>query len=93
MVRSELVRQMAQDNPHLRLADVEKVVDTVLEEIAAHLAAGGRVELRGFGMFTLRHRAARIGRNPRTGATVDVAEKSAILFWAGKDLRDRLNAP
>jgi len=91
MVRSELVRQMAQDNPHLTMADIERVVNTVLEEIVAHLAAGGRVELRGFGGFSLRHRAARLGRNPRTGESVAVPEKSAVLFRAGKDLRDRLN--
>ena len=93
MVKSELVTQLAHLNPHLTRADVERVVDTVLEEISAKLADGGRVELRGFGAFSLRQREARLGRNPRTGASVAVDGKSVVHFRAGKELRDRLNPP
>jgi integration host factor subunit beta len=93
MVKSELVSQLALLNPHLTHADVERVVETVLNEISAKLADGGRVELRGFGAFSVRQREARLGRNPRTGASVAVDGKSVVHFRAGKELRDRLNAP
>jgi len=92
MIRSELLQALATDNPELRSDEVEQVVDIFFDEIAARLAEGGRVELRGFGTFTTRGRDARTGRNPRTGASVDVAAKRVPYFKPGKEMRDRLNA-
>ncbi|MEL6257996.1 MAG: integration host factor subunit beta [Pseudomonadota bacterium] len=91
MLRSELVEKLAQENPHLRQEHAEKIVDVVLEEIAAALARGDRVELRGFGAFSVRERDARTGRNPRTGEPVEVPAKRVPFFKAGKDLRMRVN--
>jgi integration host factor subunit beta len=91
MLRSELVAKLAAENPHLFHGDVERVVDTVLEEITGALEKGDRVELRGFGAFSVRARGARQGRNPRTGESVAVAAKNAPFFKAGKELRARLN--
>jgi integration host factor subunit beta len=91
MTRSELIADLAAANPHLRNADVELIVATVFGEIAAALARGERVELRGFGAFTVKRRDARTGRNPRTGETVPVDEKSVPFFKAGKELRERVN--
>ena len=83
--------RLAERNPHLFQRDVERIVSTVFEEISAALARGDRVELRGFGAFSVKHRPARIGRNPRTGARVQVAEKFVPFFKTGKELRERLN--
>jgi integration host factor subunit beta len=91
MLRSELVAKLAAENTHLFHGDVERVVDTVLEEIVGALERGDRVELRGFGAFSARSRGARLGRNPRTGEAVQVAAKNAPFFKAGKELRARLN--
>ena len=91
MTRSELISRIAQRNPHLYQRDVERIVSTIFEEIAGALAQGDRVELRGFGAFSVKHRDARVGRNPRTGEAVDVAEKSVPFFKTGKQLRDRIN--
>ena len=91
MIRSELVARIAADNPHLTRSDAERVVQAVFEAITEKLAEGGRVELRGFGAFTVKHRDGRKGRNPRTGEAVDVVAKSVPFFKAGKELRDRLN--
>ncbi len=91
MIRSELVKDIADQFPGLSLADIEGVTEILLDSITAHLASGGRVELRGFGTFTVRSREAREGRNPRTGDTVSVAAKHVPHFKAGKELRDRLN--
>ena len=91
MIRSELVAKIAAENPHLTQSDAERIVRTVFESIAETLANGGRVELRGFGAFSIRHRDPRRGRNPRTGETVDVEAKAVPFFKAGKELRDRLN--
>lgn len=91
MLRSELVTKLAAENPHLFHGDVERVVDTVLEEITDALEKGDRVELRGFGAFSVRSRGARQGRNPRTGESVAVDAKHAPFFKAGKELRARLN--
>jgi integration host factor subunit beta len=93
MTRSELIAELARQNPHLMQRDIEAIISTVFEEIVAALAAGNRVELRGFGAFSVKKREARTGRNPRTGAAVSVAEKVVPFFKAGKDLRDRLNQP
>lgn len=91
MIRSELLQTLATDNPDLRADEVEQIVDIFFDEIAARLAEGGRVELRGFGTFSTRGRDARTGRNPRTGAAVEVAAKRVPYFKPGKEMRDRLN--
>lgn len=91
MIRSELVDKIAEANPHLYQRDVERIVSTVFNEIIEALANGDRVELRGFGAFSVKKRDARIGRNPRTGESVQVEEKHVPFFKTGKLLRDRLN--
>ncbi|MEO1695124.1 MAG: integration host factor subunit beta [Pseudomonadota bacterium] len=91
MLKSELITKIADRNPHLYHRDVEKIVNVVFDQIVDALAQGDRVELRGFGAFTVKHRAPRTGRNPRTGATVEVDEKFVPFFKTGKDLRERLN--
>lgn len=91
MIRSELVQKIADENPHLFQRDVERIVNAIFEEITAALARGDRVELRGFGAFSVKRRDARVGRNPRTGTAVDVEEKAVPFFKTGKLLRDRLN--
>ncbi|MGC8475955.1 MAG: integration host factor subunit beta [Acetobacteraceae bacterium] len=91
MTRSELMAELAEANPHLRATDVERIVATVFDEITDALARGDRVELRGFGAFTLKHRDPRTGRNPRTGEAVPVGAKSIPFFKAGKELRERVD--
>jgi integration host factor subunit beta len=91
MTKSDLIAELAASNPHLRIADAELIVATVFDQITAALARGERVELRGFGAFTVKQRSARIGRNPRTGETVQVDEKAALFFKAGTEMRRRLN--
>ena len=91
MIRSELIQKVADENPHLYHRDVEKIVNAIIEEIIGALSTGDRVELRGFGAFSVKQRDARVGRNPRTGETVQVGEKHVPFFKAGKLLRDRLN--
>ena len=85
MIRSELVQKIADDNPHLYQRDVERIVNTIFEEIIDAMAKGDRVELRGFGAFSVKKRDARIGRNPRTGASVNVEEKHVPFFKTGKE--------
>ena len=91
MTKSELILRLAEDNPHLYQRDVERIVSTIFDEISTALARGDRVELRGFGAFSVKTREARTGRNPRTGESVSVAKKFVPFFKSGKDLRDRLN--
>ena len=91
MIRSELIQKIADDNPHLYQRDVEKIVNTIFEEITGAMSNGDRVELRGFGAFSVKKRDSRVGRNPRTGEAVDVEEKHVPFFKTGKLLRDRLN--
>lgn len=91
MIKSELVQKIADENPHLYQRDVERIVGTVFDEIVEAMASGKRVELRGFGAFSVKKRDARTGRNPRTGETVNVEEKHVPFFKTGKLLRDRLN--
>jgi len=91
MTKSELIARLAERNPHLYLRDVERIVATVFDEISEALSRGDRVELRGFGAFSVKHREARLGRNPRTGTTVKVSEKHIPFFKTGKELRERLN--
>src|SRR3546814_17096689 len=92
MTKSELIARLAERNPHLYQRDIERIVATIFEEIAGALARGDRVELRGFGAFSVRRRDARAGRNPRTGDPVPVEAKQAPFFKADKALRERLNA-
>ncbi|MFE1601031.1 integration host factor subunit beta [Methylobacterium sp. ID0610] len=92
MIKSELVLKIAEQNPHLYQRDVENIVNAILDTIADALAHGDRVELRGFGAFSVKRREARRGRNPRTGAAVAVAEKAIPVFKTGKEMRVRLNA-
>ena len=91
MTKSELILRLAELNPHLYQRDVERIVSTIFDEIGAALARGDRVELRGFGAFSVKRRGARTGRNPRTGAAVEVAEKYIPFFKTGKELREKLN--
>lgn len=91
MLRSELVNRLQEEFQPLRAGDVEHAVDIVLDEIGQALASGGRVELRGFGAFSVRKRDARTGRNPRTGAAVKVAAKRVPFFKPGKELRLKVN--
>jgi len=91
MIKSELISRLVEANPHLYQRDVERIVNTIFEEITDALAEGNRVELRGFGAFSVKHRPSRTGRNPRTGDTVNVPEKYVPYFKTGKDLRERLN--
>lgn len=91
MTKSELIAELSAANPHLLGRDVELIVATIFNEITAALTRGERVELRGFGAFTVKHRDARTGRNPRTGEAVAVEEKAVPFFKAGKELRERVN--
>ena len=91
LTRAELIAELAASNPHLRQEDAEQIVSTIFDQITAALARGGRVELRGFGAFTVTQRPARIGRNPRTGVTVQVHEKAVPHFKAGTEMLRRLN--
>jgi len=91
MTKSDLIAELAAANPHLTRHDVELIVATVFGEITAALARGERVELRGFGAFTVKRRDSRTGRNPRTGEAVAVDEKAVPFFKAGKELRERVN--
>ncbi len=92
MIKSELIANLASENPHLTQKDVERVVAVIFERMTGALVGGGRVELRGFGAFSVRARPARAGRNPRTGESVDVRAKAVPFFKSGKELRERLNA-
>jgi len=92
MTKSELIARLAEANPHLYQRDVERIVTTIFDEITAALARGDRVELRGFGAFSVKERGPRTGRNPRTGDAVDVSAKYIPYFKTGKQLRERLNA-
>lgn len=91
MIKSELILRLAAANPHLYQRDVERIVSTIFQEVADALARGDRVEIRGFGAFSVKSRPARTGRNPRTGEAVEVAEKFVPFFKTGKELRERLN--
>jgi integration host factor subunit beta len=91
MIRSELIQKITDENPHLYQRDVERIVNTIFDEVTSAMSRGDRVELRGFGAFSVKQRDARVGRNPRTGETVSVEEKHVPFFKTGKLLRDRLN--
>ena len=91
MTKSELINYVTEQNPHLYHRDVERIVTTIFDEISSALSRGDRVELRGFGAFSIKQRNARIGRNPRTGSTVNVPAKRVPYFMTGKQLRKMLN--
>lgn len=91
MTKSELILRIADKNPHLMQRDVEKIVETIFNEISEALSSGNRVELRGFGVFSVKKRAARQGRNPRTGESVSVDAKAVPFFKTGKLLHEKLN--
>ena len=91
MIKSELVQKISEENPHLFQRDVERIVSTIFEEINVALAKGRRVELRGFGAFSVKKRKPRLGRNPRTGSKVQVDQKFVPFFKPGKLLRDRVD--
>jgi integration host factor subunit beta len=91
MTKSELIAQLAAENPHLRQQDIDLIVATIFEEVTAALARGQRVELRGFGAFSTKRRDPRLGRNPRTGEAVEVSAKAVPYFKPGKELRERVN--
>jgi integration host factor subunit beta len=91
MIKSELIQKIAATNPHLYLRDVERIINTLLDEVTDALRRGDRVELRGFGAFSVKERDARQGRNPRTGSAVKVDAKRVPFFKTGKELRERLN--
>ncbi|MGY8991226.1 MAG: integration host factor subunit beta [Rhodospirillales bacterium] len=91
MTKSELIAKLAEQNPHLYQRDVERIVSTIFDEVTSALARGDRVELRGFGAFSVKERGSRIGRNPRTGDAVQVESKYIPYFKTGKQLRDKLN--
>lgn len=93
MIKSELVQKLSAQCPHLYQRDLERIVNIVLDQITNSLKDGGRVELRGFGSFSAKSRRARMGRNPRTGTSIEVIAKRALYFRPGRELRDRLNAP
>jgi integration host factor subunit beta len=91
MTKSDLIKRLAEANPHLYLRDIERIVATFFDEVTEALIRGDRVELRGFGAFSVRHRGSRVGRNPRTGEEVKVPDKAVPYFKTGKELRERLN--
>ena len=92
LIKSQLIQNITEANPHLFVRDVERIVNTIFNEISNSLASGKRVELRGFGAFSVQHRKERIGRNPRTGESVNVEEKYIPRFKTGKELRLKLNS-
>ena len=91
MIKSELIERISSQNPHLYERDIEKVVNAIFDEMVEALRRGDRVELRGFGAFSVKLRGPRQGRNPRTGAVVAVAKKAVPFFKTGKEMRARLN--
>lgn len=91
MTRSELIERMAEKQPQLALKDVELAVKAIIDELSCALASGGRIEIRGFGSFSLHYRAPRVGRNPKTGDMVDLSGKYVPYFKPGKELRERVN--
>jgi len=92
MIKSELVQKIADKSPHLYHRDIERIVNTILDEVINAMKEGNRIELRGFGAFSVKSRNARMGRNPRTGSSVEVIAKRVPFYKTGKELRERLNA-
>ena len=92
LIKSQLIQNITDQNPHLYIKDVERIVNTIFSEITKSLASGNRVELRGFGAFSVQKRKERIGRNPRTGDSVKVQSKHIPRFKMGKELKIKLNS-
>ena len=92
LIKSQLVQNITDQNPHLYIKDVERIINSIFSEITKYLAEGRRVELRGFGAFSVQKRKERIGRNPRTGDAVNVSAKYIPRFKQGKELRIKLNS-
>ena len=92
MTKSELIERLANQNPRVTARDVDETVKAVLDAMISAMASGSRIEIRGFGSFTLNHRPSRIGRNPKSGESVLVPEKFVPHFKAGKELRERVDA-
>jgi integration host factor subunit beta len=92
VTKSELIQALAKKQPHLQLKDVELAVRCVVEQLTETIATGERIEIRGFGCFTLRQRAPRVGRNPKSGEAVALGERHILHFKAGKDMRDVVDA-
>ncbi len=91
MTKSELIESLYKKLPHLAYTDVEMAVKTIIEKMTEALGSGERIEIRGFGSFSLHHRPARMGRNPKTGDPVALEEKFVPHFKPGKELRERVN--
>jgi integration host factor subunit beta len=91
MTKSELVLNLSKRYPHLYQRDIETLVSTIFDDISSTLLEGGRVELRGFGAFSIRRRESRKARNPKNGKEVHIGERYAIYFRTGKELRERIN--
>ena len=91
MTKSELIETLAEQHPHVPVKDVENAVKEILEQMAGSLSTSDRIEIRGFGSFSLHYRAPRTGRNPKTGDTVELDGKHVPHFKPGKELRDRVN--
>ena len=92
MIKSELIQRLASKQPHLSHTDVDLAVTLLINKIINELASGGRVEIRGFGAFSLKHYKAKLGRNPKTGQTVSVPQRYSVHFKPGNDMRARVNA-
>ncbi|MES1935664.1 integration host factor subunit beta [Salinisphaera hydrothermalis] len=91
MTKSELIERLVDRQAHMTQRDVELAVKLLLDNVISELADGGRVEIRGFGSFSVHHRPARRGRNPKTGESVDIPRKFVPHFKPGKELRERVN--
>ena len=91
MIKSEFIHALSIKQPHLTLSDVDAAVHCIIEKMITELASGGRVEIRGFGAFSLKHRRAKIGRNPKTGVAVSVPQKHSVYFKPGADLKKRVD--
>ena len=91
MIKSELLQRIANANPHLRQRNLENVINAILDELASAMARGDRVEFRGFGVFSIKHRRARAARNPRTGVQIFVEQKRVPYFKPSKEMHERLN--
>ena len=92
MVKSELIRALNEKLPELQVKDVELALNCILRQLADAIVQGERIEIRGFGSFSLHHRPPRIARNPKTGEAVNLPAKVALHFKPGKEMRDRVNA-
>ena len=91
MTKSQLIEQLVDKNPQLSVRDVELVVKSLIDQMSESLSNGDRIEIRGFGSFSLHYRAPRVGRNPKTGESVTLTGKHVPHFKPGKELRERVN--